>query len=124
MPVIHAPATPTHRLPGTDFTSLATPSNGSGETAVWRVSIAPGTAATPHSLTRGEVFVVLGGEARVRIGDTTSTATAGDAIVVPPATEFELVNAGDGALDALCCMPTGGQAVLPGGEPFTPPWAQ
>lgn len=123
MPVIHAPASPTHRLPGTDFTSLATPTTGSTETAIWRVSIAPGTEATPHSLTRGEVFVVLGGTAHVRLGDASGTATAGDVIVVPPATEFALANAGDEVLDAMCCMPVGGQARMPGGEPFTPPWA-
>ena len=26
-------------------------------------------------------------------------------------------------LVAYCCFPTDGQAFLPGGEPFTPPWA-
>ena len=37
MPVIPAPAAPTHDLDTTHFTSLATPSTGSGEASVWRV---------------------------------------------------------------------------------------
>jgi len=123
MPVIHAPLEPTHQLPGTAFTSLATPSTGSTETSVWRVRIAPGTEPTPHRLTRGEVFVVLHGSARVRIGEEVQHADAGDAIVVPADTVFELANAGAEALEALCCMPVGGQARLADGTAFTPPWA-
>ena len=43
MPVLRAPAAPTHDLGGTRFTSLATPSRGSTDTSVWIVEIAPGT---------------------------------------------------------------------------------
>src|SRR3954467_12872595 len=63
MSIVPAPPGPTHELPGTRFTSLATPSRGSAETAVWTVEIDPGTPVTPHSLTREEVFVVLDGAA-------------------------------------------------------------
>ncbi len=124
MPVLTAPTAPTHQLPGTSFTSLATPTLGSLETSVWKVSVAAGTEPTPHSLTRGEVFVVLAGTASVRIGATVQTATAGDVIIVPAETEFELANAGTDTLEAMCCMPVGGQARIGDGEAFTPPWAQ
>jgi quercetin dioxygenase-like cupin family protein len=123
MSVIHAPAAPTHDIGGTRFTSLATPSRGCSETAVWHVEIEPRVPATPHSLTREEVFVVLDGRASVRIGETTAIARAGDAIVVPADTDFELSNDGDEALRLLCCFPVGGKAAL-NGELFTPPWAE
>lgn len=123
MAVIPAPRDATHRLPGAQFTSLATPTRGSRDTSVWRVEIAPGTPATPHEVTREEVFVILSGRARVRIGDEHAEASPGDAIVVPPYTRFELSNAGEEPLCALCCLPVGGQARLHGGEPFTPPWS-
>ncbi len=123
MTVIAAPLGPTHELPGTSFTSLATPGVGATETSVWKVAIAPGTAPTPHSLTRGEVFVVLRGTAAVRIDDRSEAAGAGDVIIVPADVTFELANGGDTPLEALCCMPVGGQARFAGGEPFTPPWA-
>ncbi|MGZ4725217.1 MAG: cupin domain-containing protein [Ilumatobacteraceae bacterium] len=123
MPIIRTPAAPTHDLGGARFTSLATPSRGSAETAVWQVEIEPGAPATPHSLTREEVFVVLAGRAAVVIGGVSGVAELGDAIVVPPDTSFELTNGGDAILRLLCCFPVGGQGRL-NGETFTPPWAQ
>ncbi len=83
MGVITRPAQATHDLGGTRFTSLATPSRGSAETSVWAVEIDPGTPATPHSLTREEVFVVLDGVAATRVGEVDGVAETGDAIVVP-----------------------------------------
>jgi mannose-6-phosphate isomerase-like protein (cupin superfamily) len=124
MPVLHAPKTPTHELPGTRFTSLATPSRGATDTAVWKVEILPRTPATPHSLTREEVFVVLQGTASVRLAGREEVARAGDAIVVPAETDFEITNAGDNPLHLVCCMPVGGQGRLADGVAFTPPWAE
>jgi quercetin dioxygenase-like cupin family protein len=124
MAVITAPAEATHDIGTARFTSLATPSRGSRETSVWRVEIPPRTPATPHSLTREEVLVVLDGEAAVEIGGVGAVAKPGDAIVVPPGVEFALTNNGDGPLRLLCCLPVGGEGRVMGGEPFTPPWAQ
>jgi mannose-6-phosphate isomerase-like protein (cupin superfamily) len=124
MPVLTAPAAPTHDLGGARFTSLATPSRGAVDTSVWKVEILPGTPATPHSLTREEVFVVIEGTASVRIAGDADQARAGDAIVVPAGVEFELANAGAEPLRLLCCMPVGGQGRLTDGSTFTPPWAQ
>ena len=123
MPVLPAPATPTHDLGGARFTSLATPTSGSTDTSVWLVEIDAGTPATPHELTREEVFVVLSGRAAVRIDDRDQVAGPGDAIVVPSGVPFALAPVGAEPLRALCCLPVGGQARLPGGEPFTPPLA-
>jgi mannose-6-phosphate isomerase-like protein (cupin superfamily) len=124
MPVLTAPAAPTHDLGGARFTSLASPSRGATDTSVWKVEILPGTPATPHSLTREEVFVVLEGTAAVRIAGDAGQAAAGDAIVVPPGVEFEVANAGPGPLRLVCCLPVGGQARLADGTTFTPPWAE
>jgi mannose-6-phosphate isomerase-like protein (cupin superfamily) len=123
-PVLPAPSEPTHRLGGTRFTSLATPSRGSAETSVWIVEITPGTPGTPHRLTREEVFVVLAGRAELRLADEISYAGVGDAIVVPPGVPFALAAAGEEPLRAVCCLPVGGQGQLGEEAPFTPPWAQ
>jgi mannose-6-phosphate isomerase-like protein (cupin superfamily) len=123
MPVLSAPAAPTHDLGHARFTSLATPSRGSRDTSVWTVEIAAGAPATPHSLTREEVFVVLEGVASVRLGAEHATAGRGDAIVVPADVDFELANAGPAPLRLLCCLPVGGMARLADGTTFTPPWA-
>ncbi len=124
MAVIPRPASPTHDLGPTRFTSLATPSRGSTDTAVWQVEIEPGTPATPHSLTREEVFVVIDGRAVVTLGDATESASVGDAIVVPAEVPFALSNGGDEVLRLLCCLPVGGQGRLEDGIAFTPPWAE
>jgi mannose-6-phosphate isomerase-like protein (cupin superfamily) len=124
MPVIAAATAPTHELPGTRFTSLATPSRGTADLAVWRLEVAPGTAGAPHELTREEVFVVLEGRAQVQLGGEHLEAGAGDTILVPPGVPFALGNAADVPLHAVVCLPVGGQARMGGGEPFTPPWAQ
>lgn len=124
MAVIPSPGAATHHLGGARITSLATPSRGSAETSVWQVEIAPGTPATPHSLTREEVFVVLDGTAAVRIDGEESSAVAGDAIVVPAGVAFEVANESATPLHMLCCLPVGGQARIGDGAPFTPPWAQ
>ena len=123
MSVITAPESPTHDLGGTRFTSLATPSRGSAETSVWVVEIDPGMPATPHSLTREEVFVVLDGVATTSVDGVVGLASAGDAIVVPPAVPFEIANHGQGVLRLLCCLPVGGEAVTADGR-FVPPWAR
>lgn len=123
MSILPAPTRPTHDLGGARFTSLATPSRGSSETAVWQVEIDPGTPAAPHSLTREELFVVLVGTAQVRLGDRVDTALVGDAIVVPAGVDFALGNAGTDTLRLLCCVPVGGQACTPDGATFRPPWA-
>ena len=123
MPVIPAPPAPTHDLPHARFTSLATPSRGSRETAMWRVTLAPGAEPTPHSLTREELFFVLAGTAHVTLDGVAATAGPGDAIAVPPGVVFALANGGDAPVELLCCMPVGGQARLDG-RTFTPPWAE
>lgn len=124
MPVLTAPAAPTHEVGGARFTSLATPSRGATDTCVWKVEILPGNPAVPHSLTREEVFVVLEGTASVRLAGDASQARAGDAIVVPAGVDFELANASSEPLRLLCCLPVGGQARLADGAAFTPPWAE
>jgi quercetin dioxygenase-like cupin family protein len=124
MPVIPAPTAPTHDLGSSRFTSLATPSRGSTESSVWQVEIAPGTPATPHSLTHEEVLVVLEGRAAVRLDGEASSADAGDAIAVPPGVRFAIAPVGDDPLRMLCCMPVGGQARTDDGAVFTPPWAE
>lgn len=122
MPVVLAPDGPTHNLGGTRFTSLASPSRGSHETSVWRVEIDPGAPATPHRLTREEVFVVLCGTATVLLDGLADSARPGDAIVVPPEVDFAISNAESEPLELLCCLPVGGQAITEDGT-FTPPWA-
>lgn len=122
MPVCH-PATSSHLVGTTRFTPIAAPSTGSREASVWRVEIEPGSPAVAHSLTAEEIIVVLEGMGEVTIDGAAEPVQPGAAIVVPRGASFSLVAVGDRPLSALAYLPVGGQAVLPGEEPFTPPWA-
>ena len=123
MTILRVPAEPTHEVGATRFTSLVTPSRGAAETSIWYVEMPAGTTATPHSLTREEVFVVLEGVATVSIDGHGGKAFAGDAIVVPSGETLELSNLSSDPVRLMCCLPVGGQACTPGRPPFVPPWA-
>jgi quercetin dioxygenase-like cupin family protein len=123
MPILPAPAAPTHELPGARFTTLAAPSRGCAETAVCTVEVLPGVEPAPHQVTREEIFVGLAGEALVVLGGDEHALREGDTLVVPAGITFAIAAAGAAPFRAIVCLPVGGQAVMPGGEPFTPPWA-
>jgi len=86
--------------------------------------LAPGPAPTPHQLTRHEVFIITSWTGTATLAGSEVRPAAGDALVVPPGTPVAIRATGDDDLVALCCLPVGGQAVMDGAEPFTPPWAR
>jgi mannose-6-phosphate isomerase-like protein (cupin superfamily) len=125
MPIIRAEAAPTFALEGTTVTGLAAPSRGSTEICSWLVRLDPGTIVPAHTLDREEVFVVLAGAAVVTLGGEQATIGAGDALVVPPTTEFSLTIPAGYSFEAVCSMAKGGQATMIGGDgtAFPPPWS-
>lgn len=124
MPLLTAAQAPSFALPGVQFTGLAAPSRGSRETAVWMVEISPGTEATPHQVTREEIFVVLDGEARALVGAECHHLSEGTTLIVPPDTAFVLDNPYPRPFRAVVVFPVGGQAKVGENPPFTPPWAE
>ncbi|MCB9748486.1 MAG: cupin domain-containing protein [Myxococcales bacterium] len=123
MPMIPR-STDLHHMHGATFTPLASPRRGSQETSVWRVELAADAPATPHQVTREEIFVIEAGRVSVELGGERFEAGVGDVVVVPPATDFALAAIGGGLARALVCLPVGGQARLVDGTTFTPPWAE
>ncbi len=125
MPVITAASTSSHQLHGAQFTSLASPSLGSAETSVWRLSLAAEAIPAEHSVTREEIFVILRGQGTATLDGEAHRLTAGATLVLPPHVRFSLQAHGPEPLEAIVCLPVGGQAMMSGGgEPFTPPWAR
>ena len=124
MPLITAADARSFALPGLTVLGLASPSRGASETAVWRLTLAPGAPGAAHSVDREEVFVALAGAARATVDGAETRLEAGEALVVPPGVEFSLANPYGEAFEAVVAFPVGGRATMPGGEPFTPPWAE
>jgi quercetin dioxygenase-like cupin family protein len=123
MPLIKSSSAPTFDLPSLSVLGLAAPSRGSRETCVWRITLAPGSAGTPHAVDREEIFVALAGTARVALGGEETALDPGDTFIVPAGQSFSLSNPGVEPFSAIAVLPVGGRAVLPGGEPFAPPWS-
>jgi len=64
----------------------------------------PGASTTPHyhSLTE-EIYYLLEGSGRMRIGDETRDVEPGDAIAIPPGAIHTITNTGTDTLRFLCC---------------------
>jgi mannose-6-phosphate isomerase-like protein (cupin superfamily) len=124
MPVVHAAMAPSFSIEHATFTGLAAPSRGAKETCAWRVTVDPGAPAAPHMLDREEVLIVLSGRAEATVGDDRYGLAGGDALVVPPHTTLALANPYPEPLEIVAVLPVGGHAIMPGQEPFVPPWAQ
>ncbi|HCT77773.1 MAG TPA: cupin domain-containing protein [Micromonosporaceae bacterium] len=124
MPLVQGSTAPTFTLPHATFTGLASPSRGSSETSVWRVVLSPGAEPMEHSLTREEIFVAVSGAAVATVDGESHAIAAGDALVVPAGKPFSIANPHSDPFEAVTVFPVGGQAAMPGGEPFTPPWAE
>ena len=123
MPVIERDAQCHHELHGARFHTLASPSLGAEETSVWHLYLEPGTPGLPHRVTREEIFVVVSGSATASLDGTAHPLSAGSTLVLPAGVELSL-ETGAETLEAIVCLPVGGQGVVGDGEPFTPPWAE
>jgi quercetin dioxygenase-like cupin family protein len=110
-------------LPGITFTSLATPSLGTTELAVWWIRSEPGAGGQAHTLDREEIFTVVRGEVVATVGGRTQRASAGQAVTVPAGTLFALGNDRAEPAELVVCAPAGIQASM-NGETVTPPWTQ
>ena len=108
---------------GTAVTGYASPSRGSETVCLWRVVLQPGADSPVHELTSAEAFLVLSGRAMFEFDGRRHELGPGDAISVPPTIAFRLANESDQPFEAVCGMAAGGQAIVGGAEPFSPPWA-
>jgi quercetin dioxygenase-like cupin family protein len=122
MPVIYASQAKTFEMPGVKFTGLAAPQTGSMENSAWQFSLAPNSQGTPHQVTREEIIIVIRGSGVAEIGTESHKISAGDAIIIPPHTDFKISNNSQSPFDGVAIMPVGAQAVIGTQPPFTPPW--
>lgn len=123
MPFIDNTNPPRFDIPGASFASIAAPSRGSEENAVWRTKVEPNTTGLEHHMTREEIIVAISGRGVVHIGSDRHPLSPGDAFAVPAFTDFRLACEGDDAFEAVTVMPTGSRAVVAGKPSFQPPWS-
>ncbi|MGD9723840.1 MAG: cupin domain-containing protein [Pirellulales bacterium] len=67
-----------------------------------------GGRTTPHYHPQTEeIYYILRGEGRMRIGDETAAVGPGDAIAIPPGATHQIQNTGRATLVFLCCCAPG-----------------
>ena len=113
-----------HRTPNAEMATLAAPSVGSSELAVWRVRMTPGAAGPAHSVDREQVLTVLAGAVRVEHDGRAVDLEPGDALILPAGTVRRISVSGADAVEALVASRAGARVSTPqDGDRGPLPWA-
>ena len=120
MPLVLSNSAAVHETPNAVMRTLAAPSVGAIELAVWEVAMTDGQAGPTHSVDHEQVWVVLHGALSVHLGDeTTLQVGPGDAAILPAGDERRIVAGGNvRALVSSMAAPSvhtqdGGRRALP-----------
>jgi quercetin dioxygenase-like cupin family protein len=73
-----------HETPNAVMRTLAAPSRGATELAVWEVSMRAGQRGPEHVASREQVWTVLEGELKVHVGEEHHAACEGGTLRIPP----------------------------------------
>lgn len=121
MPVERANEHPVHDLGGNTITSLAAPSRGANEVALFRAEIPPGGTLARHHHDHLDVFTVDRGGGTFSIGDDRFPIAPGDSVVVPIG-EWHQLDAGPEGAAITVAMLGGTKLVREDGSESVPPW--
>lgn len=122
MPVERAEEHPSFELGGNTITSLAAPSRGAHEAALFRIELPAAGALPRHHHDHLDVFAVESGTGTVHIDDESFDLVAGDSVVVPTGAVHHL-EAGDDGVTIVVTMLAGTKLVrADDGSVIVPPW--
>lgn len=122
MPVERPEEHPTFELGGNTITSLAAPSRGAHELALFRIEVPPGGGLPAHHHDHLDVFAVETGSGTFHIDDDSFEVAADDSAVVPVGAVHHL-EAGDAGVTIVVTMVAGTKLVrADDGTELVPPW--
>jgi len=121
MPLERANEHPVHDLGGNTITSLAAPSRGSSEVALFRTEVPPRGGLPRHHHDHLDVFTVERGGGEFSIGDERFRVGPGDSVVVPVGAWHHL-DAGEEGATITVAMLGGTKLVREDGSQTVPPW--
>ncbi|TCO59853.1 cupin domain-containing protein [Actinocrispum wychmicini] len=123
MRVINETEERTTTTPTGVMTALAGPSQGSDQVSTWRVRLAAEAESPVHLIDHDQVWMPISGTFSFTVGDETSTASAGQAVLLR-ANEVRQFRPVGGPAEALVCMAAAGRAGVPGTDGRQSlPWA-
>ncbi|MFJ7420552.1 cupin domain-containing protein [Streptomyces uncialis] len=85
MPVIRHAESRRTETPNAVMTTLASPTQGGTQLALWRVDMRPGAAGPLHVFDVEQVWTVVRGGASVELGVEQLVVVPGDTVLMPPA---------------------------------------
>jgi quercetin dioxygenase-like cupin family protein len=121
MPVERAADHPIFELGGNTITSLAAPTRGADEAALFRIDLPPGGGLPRHHHDHLDVFTVEGGGGTFFLGDEAHDLEAGDSVVVPIGEWHHLV-AGPRGASIVVTMLARTKLIREDGSEIVPPW--
>jgi quercetin dioxygenase-like cupin family protein len=121
MPVEPVADHPTFDLGTTTITSLAAPSRGAREVALYRADLPPGGGLPPHHHDHLDVFTVLEGGGTFHIDADDFELAVGDSVVVPVGAVHYL-DAGAQGASIMVTMLAGTRLIRADGSATVPPW--
>lgn len=95
MPHVRSADAAVHRTPNATMRTLAAPSVGATELAVWEVTMTGGQAGPPHRVDHEQVWVVLSGGLCLHLGAEILRVGAGDSVILPAEEERRVVAEAD-----------------------------
>jgi quercetin dioxygenase-like cupin family protein len=124
MPVERAADHPIFEIGGNAVTSLAAPSRGADEAALFRIDVPAGGGLPPHRHDHFDVFTVSAGGGTMYLGDEVTALVAGDSVVVPPQ-ELHWIEAGPDGATIVVTMLAGTKLIREDdGTVIVPPWVR
>jgi quercetin dioxygenase-like cupin family protein len=122
VPIERAEEHPTFELGGNTITSLAAPSRGAHEAALFRIGVPPGGGLPAHHHDHLDVFAVESGSGTFHIDGESFDLVTGDSVVVPTGAVHHL-EASDAGVTIVVTMLAGTKLVrADDGSVLVPPW--
>jgi quercetin dioxygenase-like cupin family protein len=105
MPVIRHADSRRTETPNAVMTTLASPTQGGSQHAVWRVDMAPGAFGPEHAFDTDQVWTVLNGRARITVAEETTTVAPGDTVIMPADAQRQVFADADQGFTAIVSAP-------------------
>jgi quercetin dioxygenase-like cupin family protein len=112
MPIVRREQCRRTETPNAVMTTLASPTLGGAERAIWRVDMSPGQAGPLHLFDCEQLWTVVAGGATIELGTQADTVFAGDTIILPPAVPRRVTADPGEGLCAIVTAAAGARASL------------
>ncbi|WP_406641727.1 cupin domain-containing protein [Amycolatopsis sp. WGS_07] len=91
--------------PNAVMTTLASPTQGGSQLAVWRVEMAPGAVGPVHAFDTEQVWTILDGGAEITLDGVVEPLTKGETVVLAADAERQVRADPEHGMAAIVCAP-------------------